>query len=95
LTLRGQRIEGDVRKIILFKEHLLIGPGAGCHVQAPAKCGTVVLCAGPGGLVCRAEDEILMAGRPAGRETLVSLDTHMQIGELTFPITGSGRNPLV
>ncbi|MBI4605256.1 MAG: FHA domain-containing protein, partial [Planctomycetes bacterium] len=50
LTLhRGLRLEGDVRSIVLFKDTLLLGPGAACHVTVPAKGGTVILSRAPGG----------------------------------------------
>ena len=98
LTLKNQRIEGDVRKVILLKNNLLIGASENCHVQVSAKtgrAGTVILSEGPAGLTCRADEEILLSGRPAGREATIPLGSHVQIGELTFTITGSVRNPLV
>lgn len=92
LTLKNQRIERDVRKVILVKSNLLIGPGEACHVQVPARNsqpGAVVLSLDETGIVCRAEGELLLDGKPAGRETPVPLGAHVQFGEVTFTITGS------
>jgi len=93
LTLeRGQRIEGDVRKIVLFNELLLLGKEGKCHVEAPVAGDTVVLSAGSGGLVCRAPEEILVDAKAAGREALIPLGAHVEIGELTFTLTRSLQN---
>jgi len=84
---RGQRIEGDVRRIVLLKEHLLLGRGDNCHVQTPSKSGRVVLSAGERGLLCRAEEEILLDGRPVGLEAPIPLGARAEIGELTFTLS--------
>lgn len=90
LTLeRGRRIEGDVRKIVLFNKSLLLGKEGKCHVAVPVAGDTVVLTAGSGGLVCRAQEEILVDAKSAGREALIPLGSHVEIGELTFTITKS------
>ena len=90
LTLeRAQRIEGDVRKIVLFNEHLLLGKEGKCHVAAPVAGDTVVLSAWSNGLVCRASEEILVDAKSAGREALIPLGAHVAIGELTFTIKRS------
>ncbi|HVR72931.1 MAG TPA: FHA domain-containing protein, partial [Planctomycetota bacterium] len=87
LSLGQHRIDGDVRKVILLGGHLLLGPGEACHVRTPQKGGVVVLSAAQGRIVCRAEDEVLVDGRPAGREAEVPLGSHVQVGEVTFTIT--------
>ena len=58
------------------------------------RAGTVILSQGPTGLVCKADEEILISGQPTGREAAIPLGAHVQIGELTFTITDAVRNHL-
>jgi len=94
LTLKNQRIEGDVRKVILFKDHMLLGAEDTCHVQAaPATAGQkqVILSAAASGILCRAQTPIQIDGAAAGLEAVVPLGAHVQIGNLTFTITRAAQ----
>lgn len=86
---RGQRIEGDARKIILLKEHLVIGSKGKCHVETASQGENVVLSLEPRGLVCRARDEIQVGGKPAGREVILPLGLQIQAGDVSFTVTES------
>ncbi len=95
LTLKNQRIERDVRKVILLKDNLLMGASENCHVQVSARPSgscPVILSLGPAGLVCKADDGIQLSGQPAGRQALLPLGARVQIGELTFTITNALEN---
>lgn len=94
LTLKNHRIPGDVRKVVLLKDHFLIGPGEECHVGAPPKASaesSAVLSLVGGRLHCRAETEILLDGQPAGKEAQIPPGCHVQIGDVTFTITDTAR----
>lgn len=83
----GQRIEGDVRKIVLLKEHLILAPRGKGHIETRGSTGKIVLSREPRGLVCRAPDDILLDGASAGREAVVPLGARVQVGEVSFTIT--------
>lgn len=87
LSLGMQRLTGDVRTVILLKEHLIIGPRENSHIVAPGSEGAVVLSLDGGALRCRSEAAILMDGKLAASEAIVPLGAHVQVGKLTFTIT--------
>ncbi|MGQ9592802.1 MAG: hypothetical protein ACUVYA_21190, partial [Planctomycetota bacterium] len=86
---RGQRIHGDVRNVILLKDHLVLGPRGKSHVEIGPKSERIVLSREPRGLVCRAQEEILLGTAAAGREALVPPGVRVQVGEVTFTVTDS------
>jgi hypothetical protein len=89
---RGQRVHGDVRKVLLVKDHLIIGPEGKSHVELGAraqKAEKIVLSFEANRVVCRSRDDIFMNGAPLGNEAQVSLGTRFQVGDVTFTLTDS------
>lgn len=94
LTLhRGQRIERDVREVILLDRDLLIGAAPSCHVRVAGQRRPVVLSRSQGVLRCRAEEDILVDGKSSGIEALVAPGAHVQIGSLSFTVTVAEIGP--
>lgn len=87
---RGQRIHGDVRNVVLLKDHLVLGPKGKSHVEIGRGSEKIVLSREPRGLVCRAAEEIFLGTAAAGREALVPPGVRVQVGEVTFTVTDSG-----
>jgi hypothetical protein len=81
----GTRMEGGARNIILVKEHLIVGQKGKSHVETTGP--RIILSFEPRGLVCRAEEEILVQGKPAGREAMVPLGTQVDVGGVGFALT--------
>jgi len=82
---KGQRIEGDVRQIVLLKEHLILG-GKG-HIETNRNGSAIVISARSQGLVCRAKEDITVNGVSAGLEASIPLGAQIQVGDVTFTIT--------
>jgi hypothetical protein len=85
----GQRIHGDVRKIVLLKEHLILGPRGKGHIEARGSSGKILLSKEERGLVCRGPEDILVDGKSKGREAVVPLGARVQVGDVSFTITDS------
>ena len=81
----GTHMEGGARSIILAKEHLILGPKGKSHVETVGP--RVILSFESRGVVCRAEEEVLVQGKPAGREALVPLGTQVEVGGVSFALT--------
>lgn len=84
---KGQRIHGDVRNVVLLKEHLILGPRGKSHVEAGAATRKVVISRESRGMVCRAEEDILVGDRSSGREAVIPPGARVQVGDLTFTLT--------
>ncbi|HEY2588901.1 MAG TPA: hypothetical protein VGI81_24370 [Tepidisphaeraceae bacterium] len=76
----GRLARGDVRQVILFDRELIVGPGPAAHVRVDALSGPAVFQRRRDGLVCRAADPVLLDGRPAGTEPLITPGVHVTIG---------------
>jgi hypothetical protein len=89
----GQRLENDVREVILMDEHFLVGRGEKCHVATRGGSEPLVLSRRGRDLICRAKEEVLVAGTPAGCEAAVPLGALVQVGDLTFTVTPAPGAP--
>ena len=92
LSLRGgQRLDADVQDIILLSEHFMLGPKTTCHVRTPGEGEPVVLSCRDGEVACRAKEDVMVDGKPMGRNADIPLGQTVQIGNLTFTLTAASR----
>ncbi len=87
----GLRVAGDVKRVILIDEHLLVGVGADCHVQAREVNGPVVLSVDGDGFRLKAPEPIAINGEARTSDERVPTGTAVQTGSLAFTITAEGR----
>jgi len=88
---RGQRLAGDVRKVLLVDGHVLLGGNTACHIETPGVSGRVILTIDGDGVRCRAQEPLLVDGREEGKEVAVPLEAHIAAGSLTFTLTSVDR----
>jgi tetratricopeptide (TPR) repeat protein len=85
---KGMRIEGDVKTIVLLDDNLIVGPGANCHIRAPMLNSRFLIQKGKDGLLCRAEQGIVVDGKDSGLDVEIQPGTRLQVEDLTFTVTG-------
>jgi hypothetical protein len=87
LRVSGVRLPwGGVREAILMDREIVLGASSAAHVRVRECPGAVILQAAPDGLLCRAEDEIVVDGRPAGRAVKLIDGARVNVGALSFVI---------
>lgn len=87
LRVSGVRLPwGGVREAILMDREIVLGASSAAHVRVRECPGAVVLQAAQDGLLCRAEDEIAIDGRPAGRTAKLPDGARVAIGSLSFVV---------
>lgn len=87
----GRLARSDVRQVILFDREMILGPGPAAHVRVDSLSGPAVLQRHSGGLACRAADPVLIDGRPAGTEPLITPGAHVTIGPLGLILVREGE----
>jgi hypothetical protein len=63
-----------------------LGASSAAHVRVSESRGAVILQATSDGLLCRAEDEIVVDGRPAGRSAKLIDGARVNVGAMSFVI---------
>jgi hypothetical protein len=87
LRISGVRLPwGGVREAILMDREIVLGASSAAHVRVSESRGAVILQATPDGLLCRAEDEIVVDGRPAGRSAKLIDGARVNVGAMSFVI---------
>lgn len=83
----GLRVSGDVRSVLLIDEHILIGDGGECHVQAHGANGRVVLSLDGQGFRLKSPEPIAVNGEARSGEETVPLGVVVETGSLAFTMT--------
>jgi hypothetical protein len=85
LDLTGARLpRGDVRRVILMDQDLIIGPGSASHIVAPRLEHPVVLHLSQGRLVCQARETVKIGGASAVADAPLPFVESISIGEVSF-----------
>jgi tetratricopeptide (TPR) repeat protein len=80
LDLGGSlRLEGDVRRVVLFDRHATLGPGAGNHVVVPKADGVVALFERAGTLMARVTSGAAGSGGRSSDAVPLSSDAPIEI----------------
>ena len=87
----GLRVSGDVKKVVLVDENVLLGSGSDCHVQAREANGRVVLSVDGQEFRLKAPEPIVVNGELRSVEERIPLGVAVEAGSLTFTITAEGR----
>lgn len=86
LRVSGARLPwAGVREVLLMDREIVLGASAAAHVRLAACPAPVILQAtGDGGLLCRAEETILIDARPSGRAAPVRHGEQVVAGAASF-----------
>jgi len=84
---RDQRLENDVRRIILEDGHVIFGATTACHVETPHAPERVILSTENGEFRCRHDGGVVVDGYSGGANAPVPPGSHVEAGDLTFTIT--------
>ncbi len=89
---RGQRLENDVRRILLQDGHVIVGATTACHIVTPhAPERTILSRESTGGseegFTCRNKNGVIVDGKEKGRSASVPLGAQIEAGDLSFTIT--------
>ena len=78
---------GGVREVLLMDREVALGAAVAAHVRVRASPSPVILQSAPdGGLLCRAEQTIVVDGRPSGRATDVHDGARVTVGAVSFVV---------
>jgi hypothetical protein len=86
LRVNGARLPwGGVRDVLLMDREIVLGTSAAAHVRV-AGCPSAVILqgTGDGGLLCRADETVVVDGRPCGRSAAVSDGARVAVGGVSF-----------
>lgn len=88
LTLScGRFPRADIRQAILADREIILGPGTTAHIRVDQADETTALCLRDGRLYCHSREVVKANHRTLERESVVPMDTPIQIGEISFVIT--------
>jgi hypothetical protein len=88
LRVSGARLPwAGVRDVLLMDREIVLGASAAAHVRLPGCPAPIILQAtADGGLLCRAEETILVDAQPAGRSAAVRDGEQIVAGAASFVI---------
>jgi hypothetical protein len=88
LQINGARLPwGGVREVLLMDREIVLGASAAAHVRVRECPAPVILQAtADGGLLCRAEETVIVDGRPCGRAASVRDGARVVVGAASFVI---------
>jgi hypothetical protein len=88
LRVSGARLPwGGVRDVLLMDREIVLGASTAAHVRVAGCSAPVILQAtADGGLLCRAEETIMIDGKPAGRTAGVRDGEQVVVGGASFVI---------
>jgi tetratricopeptide (TPR) repeat protein len=88
LRVGGARLPwAGVREVLLMDREIVMGASAAAHVRIAACLAPVILQAtGDGGLLCRAEETVMIDGRPSGRAAAVRDGEQVVVGGASFVV---------
>jgi hypothetical protein len=88
LRVSGARLPwGGVREVLLMDREIVLGASAAAHIRVRESPAPVILQAtGDGGLLCRAEDTIVIDGRACGRAAAVGEGARVVVGAVSFVV---------
>jgi hypothetical protein len=76
-----------VREVLLMDREIVMGAATAAHVRLAACPAPVILQAsGDGGLLCRAEETVMIDGRTAGRAAAVGDGEQVVVGGASFVV---------
>ncbi|MEM7235254.1 MAG: hypothetical protein AAF517_23950, partial [Planctomycetota bacterium] len=92
IDLGSQRLEGDVRRVILLDGHLIFGSGdtqekVACHLNVPKLKDRIILSFENDQFYCRTQADVTVGGKSHSADDAIPFDEQVQAGELAFTLT--------
>jgi hypothetical protein len=88
LDLTGARYpRSEVRRVILLDRDIVIGPGNATHVRVENAPENIILHLRDGRIFCESRTPVLVNAAPMDRNSGISLDAHLQVGDVSFVIS--------
>lgn len=88
LELTGTRlVRGDVKRVILLDNQLVVGAGPSSHVRADGAAEPMILCVRDGRLVCQSSQMVKVGAGTYDPQAGVPMDTPVCVGPMTFRVT--------
>ena len=88
LDLSGTRLpSGDVRRVILMDDSIVIGPGPLAHIRADQLPAPVVLYVRNGQLLARGPAPVFVNDQPMDEQAGIPMGARVRIGSMTMTAT--------
>ncbi len=89
------RLSGDVRRVVLLDQHLVVGKSEDCHITAQSGPERLVLSRSEAGFRVKSSDPLVIDQKVLGERAEIGLDTCVETGGLTFTMTAAsaGEGP--
>ena len=89
LSLSSARLaRPDITRVVLMDREILVGPGAGSHIQTAAVDKTVAFYVRQDRLYCRSDEPVFVGQKHLGAEAPLPLDVPLRIGALGVVVAG-------
>jgi hypothetical protein len=88
LRVSGARLPwGGVREVLLMDREIILGASTAAHVRvAECRAPVILQASGDGGILCRAEDTVMIDGQPSGRAANLRDGAQVVVGAASFVI---------